>query len=582
MNGVLTAAQAQLHFWPWSVEISAQTMDLMGGNVSFPFFGSPVISLLEGATLLLPSRLERFTPLGPPYQSSTSTCQVYETPHGILAGSTHGRTLRLRTSRGSQHIAFNAQGAAERFDLSSGTGQQVYSDIARYILAWSQVFDELMEKAHTPGSLSDAITWEAVLDQLHNIPQAPNQPRMALIVRIAQQMHRRLPDIVSAMRKILLRERDLVPLHRIQETDNTCLRWYARQPGNTTPEKAGSKQRLLAIVRKESFDTLENRVLKDFVLRCSKEAAHYLNVEVGPRMQGTLRASDVKRYKSVCNMCITSPSFEQVSLPDPGTQPNYVLQNDLRYRKVWYWYRQLLRRADVEDQIWDWQTRTWADVMRLLVGAVMERLTMENGLRSRSIRDGVAFEKLAHAPLRLRSEQSLGSRILPGSEPGPFLLVLMANGHPVRKAVMEVVHPDLSEQHSVAQLLGRTGGHLYLVLHEPGRADGRKQVLVLWSVNGAGATDMPHCDEMASAAWDALQQHYIVLSLRRRFPALIRGMVVVSRLEASQALFHDGNGHRLPLLEVPADPRGWESAVEWLALGLDAIFEDMLQNWPLG
>lgn len=578
MNGAFTTAQAQIHFWPWSVEISAQTTDLMGDNVSFPFFGSPAISLLEGATLLLPSRLERFTPLGPPYQSSTSTCQIYETPHGILAGSTHVRTLRLRTSRGSQHIAFTAQGAAERFDLSSGTGQQVYSDIARYILAWSQIFDELMENARVPGSLSDAITWKAVLDQLHNIPQAPNQPRMALIVRIAQQMHRRLPDIVSAMRKILLRERDLVPLHRIQETDNTCLRWYARQPGNTTQEKAGSKQRLLAIVRKESFDTLENRVLKDFILRCSKEAAYYLNVEVGPRMQGSSRASDVKRYKNICNMCTANPCFEQVSLPAPGTQPNYVLQNDLRYQKVWYWYRQLLRRADVEDQIWDWQTRTWADVTRLLVGAAMEWLTTEDGLRSRNIRNGVVFEKLAHASLRLRSEQSLGSRILPGSEPGPFLLVLMANGHPVRKAVLEIVHPDLSEQHPVAQLLGRTGGHLYLVLHEPGRADSRKQVLVLWSVNGAGATGMPHCDVIAGSAWDALQQHHTVLSLRKiGFPEL-RGMVVVSRLEASQALFHDGNGHRLPLLEVPADPRGWESAVEWLALGLGVIFEDMLQS----
>jgi hypothetical protein len=155
----------------------------------------------------------------------------------------------------------------------------------------------------------------------------------------------------------------------------------------------------------------------------------------------------------------------------------------------------------------------------------------------------------------------------------------MANGHPVRKAVLEIVHPDLSEQHPVAQLLGRTGGHLYLVLHEPGRADSRKQVLVLWSVNGAGATGMPHCDAIASSAWDALQQHYTVLSLRKiGFPEL-RGMVVVSRLEASRELFHDGNSHRLPLLEVPADPRGWESAVEWLTLGLDAIFEDMLQSW---
>src|SRR5437867_3228185 len=124
MNGALTAAQAQIHLWPWSVEIDAQTADLMEGNISFPFFGSPVISLLEGATLLLPSRLERFTPLGSLYHSSTSTCQVYETPHGVLAGPTPVRTLRLRASSGSQQIGFMAQGAAERLVLSTETGQQ--------------------------------------------------------------------------------------------------------------------------------------------------------------------------------------------------------------------------------------------------------------------------------------------------------------------------------------------------------------------------------------------------------------------------------------------------------------------------
>jgi len=123
------------------------------------------------------------------------------------------------------------------------------------------------------------------------------------------------------------------------------------------------------------------------------------------------------------------------------------------------------------------------------------------------------------------------------------------------------------------------GGHLYLVLHELGCVDDRKQVLVLWSVNGAGATSMPDCAEMARSAWDALREHYTFLSPRRiGFPEL-RGMIVVSRLEANQAMFHDGNGHRLPVLEAPADSRGWESAVEWLALGLDTIFEDMLKSW---
>jgi hypothetical protein len=574
MNGAFTAAAAQVHFWPWSVEISAQTTNLTTGNISFPFFGSPVISLVQGAALLLPSRLERFTPLGPPYHSSNSTCQVYETPHGVLAGPTNLKTLRLRTSNGSQQIGFTTQGATERFEPSVGATQRVYSDLARYVLAWSQLFDELLEKALTTGNHSNEISWQTVLEQLRDIPQAPNEPRMALIVRIAQKMHRRLPETVSVIRRILLRERELVALHRIQETDNACLRWYTRQPGRTTPEKAGSKQKLLAIVRQESFDTLENRVLKDFILRCGQASAHYLNVEVGLRMQGASRAREVRRYKSICNTCIVDPVFEQVSLPAPGTQPNYVLQNDLRYRQVWYWYKQLLRRADVDDQIWDWQPRTWADVMRLLVGAALEW-----GRGGRSTRDGVVFEQLVTSPLRLRAEQSLGSRIIPGSEPGPFLLIFRTNGLPIKKAVMEVVHPELAEEHPVAKLLGRMGVHLYLVLHELDRVDNRKQVLVLWSVNGAGATSMPAYEDMACSAWDALWEHYTFLSPRRiGFPEL-RGMIVVSRLEASQAIFYEGNGHRLPVLEAPADPRGWESAVEWLALGLDSIFEDMLKRW---
>ena len=84
------------------------------------------------------------------------------------------------------------------------------------------------------------------------------------------------------------------------------------------PRKSWLEAEAPAIVRKESFDTLENRVLKDFILRCSQAAAHYLNVEVGLRMQGASRARDVRRYKSICNTCITDPVFEQVSLPAPA------------------------------------------------------------------------------------------------------------------------------------------------------------------------------------------------------------------------------------------------------------------------
>jgi hypothetical protein len=141
---------------------------------------------------------------------------------------------------------------------------------------------------------------------------------------------------------------------------------------------------------------------------------------------------------------------------------------------------------------------------------------------------------------------------------------------------MEVVHPDLATQHSVVRFLGRTGGHLYLVIHPLDGIDNRKKVLILWSVNGAGAIQAPAWDQMARSAGNALQQHYTILSSRRTgFPEL-RGLVVVSQLESLQAIFRNGNGGRIPVLEAPADPLGWESAVEELALGLELIFGEML------
>ena len=143
----------------------------------------------------------------------------------------------------------------------------------------------------------------------------------------------RLPVTVASARKILLRYRDLVPIHRFQESDAHCLRWYVQQPGRTKEEKAGNKQRLLAVVRKESFNTLENQVLKDFITRCYLESSRYLQSEVPPAKSDSARAMLVQSYKGVCNVSLRETIFENVTKPPHGIQPNYVLQQDTRYKK---------------------------------------------------------------------------------------------------------------------------------------------------------------------------------------------------------------------------------------------------------
>lgn len=63
------------------------------------------------------------------------------------------------------------------------------------------------------------------------------------------------------------------------------------------------------------------------------------------------------------------PHLEEVGSAGHGIRPNYVLQNDSRYREIWKYYLRLLRQEDEQDRLWDWQARTWADVARLLVCA---------------------------------------------------------------------------------------------------------------------------------------------------------------------------------------------------------------------
>ena len=61
MNG---AVDVQRHLWPWSVGNGDETFNLIYEPVTVPFYGSPVLSVSENATVLLSRRYERFQPFG--------------------------------------------------------------------------------------------------------------------------------------------------------------------------------------------------------------------------------------------------------------------------------------------------------------------------------------------------------------------------------------------------------------------------------------------------------------------------------------------------------------------------------------
>ena len=577
MSSIPEEVKVQLHLWPWSIDISEESKDLIGGNIKFDYFGSPVITISEDTELFLSSRMESFRPLGCPYGTGY---QAHETPHGILTGPEGSTRLRVRSAHETFDISFNALGAAERYTYS-GEDNKTRQDSpnARFLLAWSQVFDDLLDGAHIArGNYTSGIMWSEVIDFLNKLrEESAVQPRMAIIVRIAQEFRKRLPDIVMAARRILLRERELVPIHQIQESDTNCLKWYVRQPGVDMATKAGHKQRLLGVVRRETCNTLENKVLKDFLFRCSIEAIRYLQSDVSSQHMESSRAKAVKGFKNICNTYALNPVFEGVSKPSPGVQPNYVLQNDIRYRDVWNWYCKLLKHENEEDNLWDWQTRTWADVMRLLIGAALELQHVQTKTRL-GVRDGFVLEPLANAPFNLTVEQEMGCRLVADSLPGPFQITRIVNGQRKEKMIMELVHPDIAKKHQIVQSLGEIGGHLYMVLHPLGSSNIQKNILIFWGVNGAGVEHGINIKKMASSAYDALQEHIRNLSRRRREYPMLRGMIISSTLQEKAGLSFVKKRNRLPALEVNASPRTWRTAIDSLSSAIEGLLEQCYEQ----
>ena len=178
-------------------------------------------------------------------------------------------------------------------------------------------------------------------------------PPETVLTLVAKRHYGTIDAIVGNIRKVLARERSKVPIGRVQQIDSHCLRWLTRQPGYSPIEKAGARQEILGVVRRENFDTLENRVLKDFLRRCLALSSVYLrkNDKVEWGKEATIIA--VRRLKALCIGALEQPEFEKVKAVSELPQPNYVLQQDRLYSRIWGEYLKILREEDVAERLWN-------------------------------------------------------------------------------------------------------------------------------------------------------------------------------------------------------------------------------------
>ncbi|MDZ8119986.1 DUF2357 domain-containing protein [Pontiella agarivorans] len=232
-----------------------------------------------------------------------------------------------------------------------------------------------------------------------------DEPEISLIVRLASNsaLVQALDLITQSPRRVLERYRSDTPIGRIQELDSACIRNYAHRPGRNSLEKAGPKQRLYSVLRRENIDTLENRVSLWVLTRMSAMAAEWL--DRNSRFSDSHRHTVVKRLMSSLQEWINRPTFCDVDmLLDLPSEPNYPLQFESRYKYIWETYLAIRREDQVFEDAWTWQRVLWGESGRQIFHAFLT---------------GIWSELLVSTPV-FRTEGLSGQWLMPFRAPGPF------------------------------------------------------------------------------------------------------------------------------------------------------------------
>lgn len=582
MDSSLGDTRPLLHLWPWSIEIKDETVSLSKGTVEFPFYGSPLLSAANNTRFIHTRRAETMTQHGPEYMGyGSSSFKSFEFPHGVFRGGIGSPKIKIRSGSVTTDIQFVPEGAATEHNLTTAEDRAM---LIHHVYEWFQVFDELCRDKSSPtkrkSSTSD-VSWGEIIQCLRKLHTSDTNelPTRALILKIAEDMERRVLQIVNGARRILVRERAMVSLQRFQESDRNCMRWYLRQPGDNYSEKAGSRQELLGVVRRQFFDTLENRVLKDFLERCSGLSRSYVKLikkgiisKTTNQVSANIRLANL--FRGICDEALKSSIFESVSSITGPVQPNYVLQSDYRYRKVWDWYQKLLRNDQEEDKLWEWQSRTWADVVRLLFCSAINFLSPDYE-KTYSQLPGIDIQPLADARLEILVEQRTGTRLIGETLPGPFVIKWEVEGV-CKRFAMEIVHPEVAEKHPLISKMGRMGGHLYLVLSPVDDASRRPIIITVWAVNTTGSLLNNSDQDIALSAYKALKTHYDILNYRAQNEIAVHGIVIANskkehEITQSKPLVGNAPGPYVAVLRAPIEVSGWYKFLDTLSETLEFL-----------
>jgi hypothetical protein len=236
-------------------------------------------------------------------------------------------------------------------------------------------------------------------------------------------------------------------------------------------EKAGPTQRLLAPVREESVDTPENRLLRAHADRSRAVARDYERLNAHAAAGPSARRTAVQAHARCCARVARGLAEAGVGTWAVGQGPNFVLQQDPRYARVWAAWEELRRRRRIGDDIWRWQANSWDEFCAVALTVACSAIE--------------GAELLALAPLRQRPEMARGRRLALRGRVSTFFL-------PTSDSIVEVKVDRVGHMQATQML----GAPIWLSVSAPGCDFARW--FAVWPLVGFGTA--PLAEEIAGMA----------------------------------------------------------------------------------
>ena len=296
----------------------------------------------------------------------------------------------------------------------------------QYLERWLAFFDYLINYNQASDFSDIQMVRFASLNQLiYQYCGNDEQISRSRILAIAEKASEPLSRIAPKIRKSLINTRKLLPVERINAMDGKCLEYLLRLEGDTLREKAQkNKMRFLGLAKEETYNLLENRVLKDFLERCITKSNQYiLEIKDKSNNNPALANSTIMRqmniFKQRCQDLTQKTPLSSVPRQPSLPKPNFVLQKDPDYKKIWQMYLDLIHEKRDLDKTLYCQQNLFQDICDLLINAALCNLSDKS---SWPLQYGYQINAISKSYVHISREQINGHRLKLGCEAGPFLV----------------------------------------------------------------------------------------------------------------------------------------------------------------